>query len=249
MVQPPLVPVAWELPEDFRRRLGSTVGRQRAMHDEGHLLLVLHLVPEASEDTRRGVLFHRNTSGAWKASNGDHGAVALQNHLDRYTMKLDEFDQLEQQAQQADQYLKLLEGLSPITRAARHQMDALDEARKLLPDERALIDLRDRAYEISRRADLLYDEAKNSMEVAVVRRAEEQASASHQMLVTAHRLNVMVALCFPFATLGAVFGTTLTDNWSWRETVEAFSVFLLVGAATGAILAILISRPTKPTSP
>ena len=65
-----LVPVDWQIPEEFRRRLGTTVGRQRAMQAEGQLLLVLHSVPEASEDTRRGVLFHRDAGSQWKASNG-----------------------------------------------------------------------------------------------------------------------------------------------------------------------------------
>ncbi len=65
-----------------------------------------------------------------------------------------------------------------------------------------MIDHRDRAYELSRQAELLYDDAKNSMDVAVVRRAEEQARASHQMTSSAHRLNIMAALFFPFATLG-----------------------------------------------
>jgi hypothetical protein len=121
--------------------------------------------------------------------------------------------------------------------------EVLEEARKILADDRRMIDCRDRAYEISRRAELLYDETKNSMEVAVVRRAEEQASASHRMLVSAHRLNVMAAFFFPFATLGAIFGTTLTDNWAWSQNGLAFAIFIGVGCVTGTILAAFISRP------
>ena len=42
-------------------------------------------------------------------------------------------------------------------------------------DIRELIEVRDYAYDVSRTAELLYQDAKNSMEIAVVRRAEEQA--------------------------------------------------------------------------
>ncbi len=88
----------------------------------------------------------------------------------------------------------------------------------------------------------MYDDAKNSMDVAVVRRAEEQAAASHRMLVSAHRLNVLAALFFPFATLGAIFGTTLTDNWSWSHSPFPFAFFIGFGLLFGALLAAFISR-------
>ncbi len=83
------------------------------------------------------------------------------------------------------------------------------------------------------------------MDVAVVRRAEEQAAASHRMMVSAHRLNVFAALFFPFATLGAIFGTTLTDNWSWSHSVAPFGLFILAGLVCGALLALFISRGPK----
>ena len=244
-MQTQLIPSAWQVPEEFRRRLGTTVGRQRAMQHEGHLLLVLHSPPAPDEDSRRGVLFFRDLEGTWRASNGDRGAVALQNHLDQFTRKLDEYDVMEQQAVRAAHYLPLLEGLAPVVRSARHMHEVLEEARKALPDDRGLIDCRDRAYEISRRADLLYDEAKNSMEVAVVRRAEEQATASHQMMVSAHRLNVLAAMFFPFGTLGAVFGTSLTDNWTWSQDEFAFTAFIVGGCIAGPLLALFISRRAR----
>ncbi len=245
MAHAPLIPNAWQVPDEFRRRLGSTVGRQRAMQSEGHLLLVLHLVPEADQDSRHGVLFHRDAEGTWRASNGDRGNVALVNHLDDFTERIDRYDVQEQQAHQAAQYLPLLEGLVPLVRTTRHLHEVLEEARKALPDDRNMIDCRDRAYEISRRAELLLEEAKTSMEVAVVRRAEEQAAASHRMLVSAHRLNVLAALFFPFGTLGAVFGTTLTENWGWSQDVTAFKYFIMGGCIAGPLLALFISRPAK----
>ncbi len=111
-----------------------------------------------------------------------------------------------------------------------------------MPSDRSLIDHRDRGYELARWAELLYDDAKNAMDVAVVRRAEEQSAASHKMLVSAHRLNVLAALFFPFATLGAIFGTTLTDNWTWSRSATPFTLFIVGGLVCGSILAIFITR-------
>ena len=126
-------------------------------------------------------------------------------------------------------------------------MDALEEARKALPEERTLIDHRDRAYDLARQVELLYEDAKNSMDVAVIRRADEQTHATHQMTVAAHRLNMLAAMFFPFATLGAIFGTTLTDNWSWSQSVGPFLMFLISGLVIGLALAQFIARPAHKT--
>ena len=69
----------------------------------------------------------------------------------------------------------------------------LQEARKLVPDDRDLINLRDRAYEIERTADLLYNTAKNAMDFTIAVRAEEESRASRRMAVSAHRLNILAA--------------------------------------------------------
>jgi hypothetical protein len=239
------VPATWKLPESLRNRLGTGVGRQRLMQADGHLLLVLHDVPVAGETTRRGIWVWRDADGNWKGSLRDPGLATLEELMQRYTQRLEEFDRLEDAARHADDYSQLLEGLAPVVRSARNLLEVLEEARKAMPDERRLIDPRDRAYEISRWSELLFDDAKNSMDVAVVRRAEEQAQASNRMSVTAHRLNVLAALFFPLATLGEVFGTTLTENWSWSQTATPFLLFLWGGALSGLILAMFISRQPK----
>ena len=38
--QKSILPATWEVPAEFRSRLGEKAGRQRAMMAEGHLLLV-----------------------------------------------------------------------------------------------------------------------------------------------------------------------------------------------------------------
>ncbi len=244
MAQPPLIPANWtSLPDEFRARLGSTVGRQRCMHADSQLLIISHYVPEPDEATRRGILFWRDSAGEWKCSNGDPGRAALSMHLDRFSKRLEAYEQQEQAAMRADDYLPLLEGLAPLVRTQRNFLETLEEARKAMPELRELIDHRDRAYDLSRQADLLYEDAKNSMDVAIVRRADEQAQSTHQMTVAAYRLNVLAALFFPFATLGAIFGTTLTENWSWSQSAGPFVLFVLVSLITGFILTLFVAKP------
>lgn len=242
MASGPLIPANWQLPQELRRRIGLAVGRQRIMEHEGHLVIVAHEVPSAREDRRQGVLLWRDDNGQWEASNGEPGGAAIELLLDRYEKRIDQFEQTEVSAQGSDQYLPLLEGLAPVTRAIRNLHAVLGEARKALTEEIQLINHRDRAYDLSRTAELTYQFAKDSMDVAVVRKAEEQAAASAKMEAAAHRLNIMAALFFPLATLGGIFGTTLTDGWSWAETSTPFYLFLGGGLLAGIILASLISK-------
>ena len=245
MPSKPLIPSNWaSFPDEFRNRLGSTVGRQRIMQSEQDLLVVAHQVPEHDELGRRGVLFWRDASGEWRCSNGDPGKAALGLHLDRYAKKLDTFENSVSKAMRADDYLALLEGLAPIVRSNRNLFETLEEARKAVPSDRSLIDHRDKAYDLSRQADLLYEDSKNSMDVAMVRRADEQAQASHKMMVAAHRLNTLAALFFPFATLGAIFGTTLTDNWNWSKSAVPFFIFVIISGLTGLALTKFVTKHT-----
>ena len=77
-----LIPNGWAVPNKFRSRMGEAAGRQRHMADEGHLLLVLHAVPEAGVTEPDARLFWRDKAGVWKSSHGGgvhrpgHGVVA-----------------------------------------------------------------------------------------------------------------------------------------------------------------------------
>ena len=121
-------------------------------------------------------------------------------------------------------------------------LQVFEDARKAVREDRDLIDCRDRAYEISRTAEQLYGDGKNAMDVAVIRRAELQAAATDRMSTSAHRLNILAALFFPIATLGAIFGTTLTEDWPLSESVIPFALFVAVGLSAGLILAAFITR-------
>ncbi|MBK8697661.1 MAG: hypothetical protein IPN17_36780 [Deltaproteobacteria bacterium] len=47
-----VIPDAWQVPARIRQRVGVQAGRQRAIVEEGHLLLILHELPKDDEVTR-----------------------------------------------------------------------------------------------------------------------------------------------------------------------------------------------------
>ena len=159
---PPLVPPDWSLPAELRERLGDQVGRQRAMVAEGHLLLALHAPPQPHEDERRGRLFWRDAAGKWRSTQPGIGSQALENHLGEFSEVLERYDRLEEAAGTADEYFAVVEALAPLHRSARNMHSALQDARQLCPGSRSLINYRDRAYELERMAELIYQGAKTA---------------------------------------------------------------------------------------
>ena len=207
--QKSILPATWEVPADFRSRLGEKAGRQRAMMAEGHLLLVLHAPPKKDEPDRKGRLFWRKPDGTWLSNELGGGAAALGKHLNEYAEIVDKMDRQEDVAGSVDEYFTILDAMGPIQRSVRNLQATLQDARKLLSADRDLINFRDKAYEIERTAELLYGDVRHALEFAVAKKSEEQAVASHQMAVQSHRLNLLVAFFFPLATLVAIFGSEM----------------------------------------
>jgi hypothetical protein len=199
-----ILPLTWQVPQIFRDRLGNKVGYQRAMEADQHLLLVLHRPPKPDEVEREGRFFWRQPDASWNSSHHGGGPNALVRHLDEYEQQVRHFDEMEERATSAPEYFSVLDGLAPLLRAARHLHQVLQEARKLLPNERELINFRDRAYDIERTAELLYSDARNSLEFLVARKTEENAVSSRRMEVAAHRLNKLAAFFLPLATISAL---------------------------------------------
>ena len=121
-------------------------------------------------------------------------------------------------------------------RSAGNLHQVLQDARKACPDIREIIDLRDRAYGLERTAELLFNGAKNDLDFAVAKRSEEQAIASHEMAVSADRLNKLAAFFFPIATLTALFGVNLQHGFEDVKAPVGFIVLIVVGIVLGFIL-------------
>jgi hypothetical protein len=251
--QKSLLPESWNIPTPLRNRLGVRPGRQRALTHEGHLLLVLHAPPGPHEEERRGHFFWRSAEGTWEVAPVGEAPEGLSSHLATYQTAIERLDRDEEAADTCQEYFDLIGRLTPLARSARNLYATLQKARDEVPDDRRLILARDQAYVLSRRAELLHDDAKFALEFAMARQAEAQAESSHQMAVAAHRLNVLVALFFPVATLMAIFGANLhhgLENWETDHAPWVLLVVTLMGLLLGSMLMWIVRRPSpRPQNP
>lgn len=239
-----LLPANWEIPDTLRERVGDEPGRQRIMLVDGHLLLVLHAPPKPDEAARNGCFFWRDSEGNWASECETNGPAALTALLDHYKSAVDALRDAEDVAKTSQEYFDLLKGLSPLARSIRNMYDTLQAARKEEKNDRRIIVARDRAYALHRQAELLDTDARNSLELALAIKTEEQAASSFQMARAAHRLNMMVAFFFPIATLSAIFGT------NWRAGMAQFKnkegplpllLLVVAGVALGVGLMLFVN--------
>src|SRR5687768_4357942 len=113
-----IIPPTWSLPEGIRLRLGhTTYGRQRAIVEEGHLLLVLHKPPGPHDVHREGVLFWRKPDGEWQWSRGGPGPGALKRHVQSYAELEANLSQEYEKASSIGALFDVVEALSPLSLA------------------------------------------------------------------------------------------------------------------------------------
>lgn len=239
-----LLPATWDVPDTFRNRLGVSAGRQRAMFEQDHLLLILHGPPGPDDEKREGRFFWRHPDGTWSSTTDAKGASALPAHLEEFDQILDTLDEREERAQSADDYFELTRRLNPIVRSTRNLHAALQQAREMVPGDKTIINFRDQAYTLERRAELLASDAKNTLEYAIAKRSEEQAATGERMAVAAHRLNLLAAFFFPLATLAAIFGTNLRHGLEPDrfDSYLPFAAVTVVGLLAGCVLAMYLTR-------
>ena len=243
-----LLPADWDVPAALRARLGTTAGRQRILDGAGHLIVVLHAPPGADDAERRGRFFWRDPSGQWRAAPKAERVSSLEDHLNDFRTAIERLEQAEDAAHEARDYFELLDRVAPMARSIRNMYEALQQARETMPDDRRLIVARDQAYDLTRRADLLQNDAKNGLDFAVAWQAEQQAENSYQMAVSAYRLNLLVAFFFPIATLSALFGANLGHGFEHFDQQNApltLVALIAAGLFFGFVLTGFITRPAR----
>lgn len=211
------------------------------MFEDGHLLLVLR-PPLADEKTRKaGRLFWRSDQGRWKCTDLGDGASALETHLDQYHARLEAIEDRLDEAETADEHYRLITEVGALHRSTRHLYEVLQQARQLVPDDGQIIDFRDRAYELDRLGELLYQESKLGLDYAIARRGEQQAETTYAMAVSTYRLQLLAAFFFPIAALAAVFGANLPNDWEAADSSAPLWTLAAVGLLAGAILTSLFA--------
>lgn len=235
------LPHGWQLPEAITQRLGESSGRQRAIIEEGHLLLVLHKVPSAEGAKRQAVLFWRNAEGEWKSSEGREGIGALRAHLEEFAKALEVLDAAYEKAQSAHDYFAVLESAVPIYRSAKNQATALQVARESLPDAREIITMRDLAADNERAAELVHADAKNALDYQIARQGEEQSRLSNELSEVGHRLNLLAALFLPLSVAGGLFANSLRSGLE-DAPVWAFWLMIMGALVLGWLLRGRVTR-------
>lgn len=244
-----IIPPTWSLPEAIRNRLGQTTyGRQRALIEDGHLLLILHKPPGADDTGREGVLFWRTPSGEWLWSKGGGGQNAVKRHIQGYAELEAKLEQDYENACDLGQLFDILEALTPLTRAARNMHLALQSAREALKNEPFLVEMRDLAYEADRNFELLLEDVRNCIQYRTAREAEQQAQLSKEAVGASHRLNVLAAMFFPVTALASIFGMQLAHGLNERNPLNFWVVFA-VGIGLGfAMKSWVVGKPNgRPT--
>jgi Mg2+ and Co2+ transporter CorA len=236
-----LIPETWAVPDRFRQRLGTSAGKQRAMIDAGHLLLVLHELPKYGDVERQARLFWRAPTGEWRATGSKgNGLKALQAHLEAYAKRGHELDDRVEAATTAQELYNVLRSATPLARASRSMHRALQEAREGI-DNKDIIVLRDVAGDIERTFELVTGDAKNALDYIEAKQAEEQTALARRATEAQHRLNMVAALFLPITAVGSVLGMNLHNGFE-DAGPATFWVVCIAAFATGFIVRALVTR-------
>lgn len=236
-----VIPEQWQVPEKFRQRIGTQAGRQRAMADSGHLLLIVHDVPGNDEMERSGRLFWRAPDGTWKAAgvSQGNGISVLRRHLETFQVAIGALDDaidksVNDGATHPEPFFEVLTKATPLQRTTRNLSKALQQAREGVEDK-DIISLRDLAGDLERAIDIVTSDARDALEFSIAKNAEAQAKQAKLSAQAQHRLNMLAALFFPVTAIGAILGTEMHTGlegngpWLfWAIFTLAFGIGFLV---------------------
>ena len=229
------------LPEAIRNRLGREAGPQRSMLEEGHVLVIVHRIPGPDERERVPVYFHRAPGGDWRSSwSAGDGIAGLEAFLAEYERRIHALEEAEMVAARAADFHELLAAAAPVLRSARGLHRALQQAREMAREDRALINFRDQAAGLERSAELLMQDAQFGLNYTAARQAEAQAASAAQMASSAHRLNLLAALFLPLTALCSVFGMDIHSGLENR--VDVFWVIVGIGLGLGLLFTAGVAR-------
>ena len=240
-----IIPANWNLPGAIQRRVSpTTYGRQRAIIEDGQLLLVLHRPPGPDDSAREGVLFWRDLKKEWNTSRGGAGAGALKKLIQDYAQLEGKLSDEYEAAQNARSLFAVLDKLIPLARAARNLHLALQAARDGMEDDPFLIEIRDASYDAERNLELLLEDVRNAIQLRTLQEAEEQACLTREALRASHRLNILIALFLPLTAIGSIFGMNLVSGLDTIPHLFWLALFLglLLG---GALVGWVLAKPSR----
>jgi hypothetical protein len=239
-----VIPHNWDVPKVFRDRLGTHAGRQRTMHADGHLLIILHEVPKAEDTERSARLYWRKPDGAWKSTgSGATNIAALRAHVEEFTIAVDQLEARAAAAKRASDWFELLHDSAPLLRAARGMLAALQEARDLAKTDTQLIAVRDTAQDVERAVELIHGHARSGLDFTIAKSVEDNAHNSRHVLESGHRLNLIAATFLPITALGTLLGVNLTHGLEHWNEPYAFWIFTGIAFLLGFVVRASLPKP------
>lgn len=235
------IPDKWDVPASLRERIGKTIGRQRAIQEEDHTLIMVHQAPSAKEKVRKGAYCWINPKGELHFyPEGE----TFEHLFAGYRKKLTHLEHEYENADTALKYFTVLEAIIPLHFAAVRMASALQMARDQIPTNRQVLLWRDESFEIQRESEILQVCTKNALDYHQAKSVEDLSEITFQLSKTSHKLNMMATLFVPMMAICGLFGMNV---FSGLEHEDRFPLFWII-AAVSILLGIglnLFFRPPK----
>ena len=221
-----------DLDSELLGQMSCRPGGQRCLTGDDEILLIVHEVPEPKVPERQAMYFMRREDGQWEDGTGG-GLESLGKLLDRYQETIDGYEATIDELETVAEVFAMIRHAGPIARTVRNLNAALESAVNLARDDKKLIDLRDRSTDILRAAEILYHDAKLTLDFWQAESAEEHQEAAERLNVIAYRLNLLAGFFLPLVAMGGLLGMNVHipevfQNWFWG--------ILLVGMTAGMVL-------------
>jgi Mg2+ and Co2+ transporter CorA len=175
-----------------------------------------------------------------------HGSLPTHFQLelfDRYAKAVDQNQEKLEAAKVAREIFKILRHAAPLLRSLRNIVAALADVLQIDHDDREILVARDRAKELERVAELLFSDARCTMEFHRAEKAEECAESSVTLSKMASRLNLLAGFFLPLVAMGGLMGMNVDPP---KAVQGAFWVILFGGLCIGGVLSWLVGRRDKP---
>ncbi|MAG94219.1 MAG: hypothetical protein CMJ48_10765 [Planctomycetaceae bacterium] len=219
---------AWALPESIERRLGpNTYGRQRIIHEDLELLIILHAVPRSDDGHVEHAVFWVRPDGEVEFNGRPNGARELRLLVQSYEQAFEELEGRYERASSSHALFQIIEELAPITRACKNMSITLQAAREAMRENGLILEMRDATAELQRGYELLLGDTKVGLEYRIARTAEKQATKAAEAVDAQHRLNILAAIFFPLTAVATIFGMNLQHGYEQEASILFWGVSAL----------------------
>ena len=231
------IPEGFELGEELRDQLSSRSGTQRYIEGGGEALMIVHELPEPKVPERDPIVFWRTPDGSWRGPDNLPGLKRMSELMGRFQNAIDEHEALIDETEDINVVFSIIRHAGPIARSARNMLSVLEAAARDDDDNVSLRGLRDRAGEIQRASELLYQDAKLTLDFWQAESAEEHQEAAERLNTIAFRLNLMAGFFLPLVAVAGLLGMNV-DIPPFLQNL--FWIIISLGLTLGVIVLILV---------